>query len=106
VVKDSLKAYRIALQDRHETSISLGHLASKRTAKFSDFVLYFGALIDKILDASGLALNPQEECFYVVLDGLHHLCALDSVLADSLLNLSQVRTGITEHMNGKSAVCA
>lgn len=94
-IRDKLRSYRMKLQDKYSVLIPLGPMGRK-AMKFADLVLSFGALVDKVLGSPqlGQQLEPQEECFYVVLDGFHHIAAQDPVLATSLLNLSQVGTSL------------
>jgi hypothetical protein len=88
-LRDQLRAHRIHLQEKHNTSILLG-ATSRKAIKFSDLALSCGAVIDRILDCPPRGLDPEEECYYLVLDVFHHIAAQDNTLATSLLNLAQV----------------
>lgn len=89
-LKDNLRSYRSQLQEKYGVSIPFGLLTQRKVSKFADLALLTGALLDRLLDACGLQLDPVEEHWYIVLDGLHHVCALDPGLATSLLNMSKV----------------
>lgn len=89
-IKDALRSYRTELQEKYDIVVQLGLSLTKRITKFTELALSLGAILDSLLDSSSLQLLPCDQCFYIVLDDLHHICAQDNLFASNLLNLSQV----------------
>ena len=76
----------------------------KKPSKFVDFALNVGSAIHKLLDASEIAISDKEQCFYIVLDNVHHLSNLDSDLTTNLLQLSQVRSYYLQYLYITSSI--
>ena len=89
-IKDSLKSYRIEIQEKYTNTLSVGFNLTRKITKFSELALSLGAILDNLFDASQLELQPSDQCFYIVIQGLHHISAQDCIFASSLLSLSQV----------------